>query len=290
MSADAVGGLVIVVLFTGVLAAPALAAYRGRYRSWTYRGVGTRYGAFAVGWVAAGLLGVVAGGVLRQSAETLGLTVGAVGLLLVVAGLGFFVWMPPALVPRWRRELLKNSKLYRAGNPDARMRADVLAMDHGHDVVVWQRSAPVASSEWHALSVGGLHVRPRLRLPGRLRGPLPDRHTGVVTGTVAEVEGELLVDGDLAAFVQAPAEDARHHDNWFAVLHSPADTGGSAVTAGDDGTVVRLGTVPGHGALDLLVPQDPDQVRRRLARGTRPRRMRQTVDGRFSRVERTTTT
>lgn len=287
MSADAAGGLVVVVLFVAVLAVPTLSAYRGRYRSWTYRGLGTRYGAFAVGWIAVGLLAVVLGGLIRQRADAVGLAIGATGLLAMAAGVVFFAWMPPVLVPSWRRETLRNAKLYRNGDPAARLHANVLTMTDGRDIVVWRRNAPIIDSEWHALSVSAMHARPRFRLPGRLRGPLPDRATGVVREGPAAVEGELLVDGDDAVFVQSPAEDAAHGDNWFAVLGVPS----AATLAGDGhgGTVMTLGTVPGHGTLELFLPGDPEGVRRELAGAMRSRRFRHTVEGRFSRVERTPT-
>lgn len=287
---SAVTGAIVVAVFVLVLAWPAVEAYRGRYRSWTYRGLGTRYGAFAVGWVAAGLFALVGGGLLREWADTAGLAIGALGLLAIAAGLVFFVWMPPFLVPRWRRELLRNSRLYRDGDPVARLNADVVAMQDSRELVVWRRAAPVSGSEWHALTVSAMHVRPRLRLAGRLRGPLPDRRTGVVSGSVTEITGELLVDGGLAVFVQAPAEDARHGDNWFAVLQRPPEPGDVTTPADGGGAVVTIGAVAGHGPLDLTVPDDADDVRRALVRSSRPRWVRHTVDGRWNRAERTVST
>lgn len=289
MSADAAGGLVVVVMFVGALLVPAISAYRGSYRSWTYRGLGTRYGAFATGWIASGLLAVVIGGVVRERADGLGLAIGAGGLLAVAAGLIFFAWMPPALVPTWRRELLRNAKLYRAGAPQARLRADVVSLAEGNDIVVWRRNAPVVDSERVALSVSGMHVRPRLRLSGRLRGPLPDRTTGITSASADDVEGELLVDADTAVFVQAPAEDAAHGDNWFAVLNTPLSVDDITADAHGQAARLTLGTVPGQGTLTLVLAAAPARVRRELADAQRPRRLRQTVEGGFSRVGRTPT-
>ncbi|PSL02784.1 hypothetical protein CLV30_10991 [Haloactinopolyspora alba] len=285
--------VVPVLIVTAFVAGPvwmSVEAYRGRYRSWTYTGLGTRYGAFAAGWIGIGLYGVLIGGLILQRFESIGTAVGVPALLAVFTGMGFFAWMPSFLVPHWRRELLKNAKLYRNGDPESALQPHVLDMDGGRRLVAWRRTAPTDESEKPALAVTGMHIRPRLRLAGVLHGPLPDRVTGAVTDTPVEVTGELLVDGELAAFVQAPAEDAEHGDNWFAVLREPVGPDDVAPGAESGSSVVALGTVPRHGPVQLLVPDDAARVRRALARGTKRRRVRNTIDSRWSRVPKAPTT
>ncbi|AYY12368.1 hypothetical protein EF847_06260 [Actinobacteria bacterium YIM 96077] len=292
---DATAGLLIAMLFAVALGMPGLGAYRGRYRSWIYRGLGMRYGAFAVGWIALGLLVLLAGIPLQEAsddgANSAGTALGATGLVAVVLGLLFFFWMPPQLVPRWRRALLANSKLYRAGDRNARLRADTTRLDDGRTVVTWRRPAPVTDSEWNALAMTGMHVRPRLRLPARIQGPLPDRETGLTAALPEPIRGELLVDAGTIVFVQAPAEDARHRDNWFVVI--PHQIHPEDIESGPDGTTltVRVGTVPGAGPIEIVVESaDPQQLRDALGKAQRPRRLRHTIDGQWRRTDWTTAT
>lgn len=288
---EATAGLLVAVLFAVALGIPGLAAYRGTYRVWIYRGLATRYGALAVGWIAGGLFLLLVGIPLQEASgevlNAVGTALSATGIVAILLGLVFFLWMPPQLVPRWRRELLSNTKLYRAGDRRARPRCDVTHLDDGRTVATWRRWAPVTDSEWLALATTAMHVRPRLRMPGMIRGPLPDRETGLTGPPPEPVSGELLVDADTGVFVQSPAEDRRHADNWFVVL--PRQISADDITSGPDGTVIRVGELPGAGAIEIIVDGvEPGRLRRALAHARRPRRLRHTIDGQWRRADWTT--